>query len=281
LAVATALPAITGPNGCGATDAVKLEAVWTRSGRRVALQPPAELRCGMAEAVAHWVREDVVPALAQRQTLSAIATAASYHCRPRNNVKGATLSQHGLANALDVSALKLTDGSTLALTDRKVARELRTKLRETACARFTTVLGPDSDGYHEEHIHLDVLERRSGYRLCQWAIHVPGDEPAVSVREHSNESATEQHTAAREPTSRAKTKAAMPTKPLPIVNRGSVKLPRAATRPPLPPPRPRAARSASCLEGRACPPKASHRRARAPRRGAARRSGDPLAIFRW
>jgi hypothetical protein len=43
-------------------------------------------------------------------------------------------------------------------------------MRTLACARFTTVLGPGSDGYHEEHIHLDLAERSHGYRICQWNI---------------------------------------------------------------------------------------------------------------
>ncbi len=43
-------------------------------------------------------------------------------------------------------------------------------LRKEACAKFTTVLGPGSDGYHEEHIHLDLAERRNGYRICQWDV---------------------------------------------------------------------------------------------------------------
>jgi len=32
------------------------------------------------------------------------------------------------------------------------------------------VLGPASDGFHENHVHVDLAERRSGYRLCQWAV---------------------------------------------------------------------------------------------------------------
>ena len=33
-----------------------------------------------------------------------------------------------------------------------------------------TVLGPDSDWYHEEHIHLDLSERRNNYKICQWDV---------------------------------------------------------------------------------------------------------------
>jgi hypothetical protein len=32
------------------------------------------------------------------------------------------------------------------------------------------VLGPGSDGYHEDHIHLDLMERRGNYRICQWDV---------------------------------------------------------------------------------------------------------------
>jgi len=35
------------------------------------------------------------------------------------------------------------------------------------------VLGPGSDGYHEDHIHLDLMERRNDYRICQWNVWDP------------------------------------------------------------------------------------------------------------
>jgi hypothetical protein len=41
------------------------------------------------------------------------------------------------------------------------------------CARFTTVLGPGSDGYHEDHVHVDLAERRGGYRICEWDVRDP------------------------------------------------------------------------------------------------------------
>jgi hypothetical protein len=56
---------------------------------------------------------------------------------------------------------------------------LRDALRETACARFTTVLGPGSDGHHEGHIHLDLAERGHGYRICQWDVREPPKHAAV------------------------------------------------------------------------------------------------------
>ena len=61
----------------------------------------------------------------------------------------------------------------MQLTDVTASKDLRDGLRESVCARFTTVLGPGSDGYHEEHIHLDMAERNNGYRICQWAVREP------------------------------------------------------------------------------------------------------------
>jgi hypothetical protein len=40
-------------------------------------------------------------------------------------------------------------------------------------ARFSTVLGPGSDWYHEDHIHLDLMERHNNYRICQWNVYDP------------------------------------------------------------------------------------------------------------
>jgi len=97
----------------------------------------------------------------------------SYECRGRNRVRAAALSEHGRADALDIRAFKLADGRELGLTDVKVERDWREKIRSTACARFSTVLGPGSDGYHEEHIHVDLADRRNGYKLCQWDIRDP------------------------------------------------------------------------------------------------------------
>ena len=35
------------------------------------------------------------------------------------------------------------------------------------------MLGPGSDGHHEEHIHVDLAERRGGYKMCQWEVREP------------------------------------------------------------------------------------------------------------
>lgn len=171
IAAIEALPPIAGANGCGIDDAVKLSAVMTRDKTRVAISPPATMRCSTAEAIVRWVRDDIASIAAELGgPLGAIANFASYECRGRNRVVGALISEHGKGNALDIRALTLTNGKSYELTDIHVAKPVREKLRASACARFTTVLGPASDGYHEGHVHVDLAERRGGYRICQWAV---------------------------------------------------------------------------------------------------------------
>ena len=141
---------------------------------QVALKPAAILRCKMASAVADWVRADIA-ALARSLggTVTDLDNFDSFECRSRNRIAGAQLSEHGRANALDVRSFRFGDGRTISLTDRNVPREIREAVLHSTCARFTTVLGPGSDGYHEDHIHLDLMERHNDYRICQWNVWDP------------------------------------------------------------------------------------------------------------
>lgn len=174
VAIAPSIPAITGPGACGGDDLVRLEAVVLPDQTRVPVKPAATLRCTMASAIADWIRTDMVPlAEGLGSRVSELDNFDSFECRGRNRVVGAKLSEHGRANAIDIRAVRLSNGGAIALTDRSVPRQLRERVLNSVCARFTTVLGPGSDGYHEDHIHLDLAERRNGYRICHWEIYDP------------------------------------------------------------------------------------------------------------
>ena len=182
LAVVQSAPAVVARGECGIEDGVRLEAVFLRDKTRVALTPPAIVRCTFAEALVQWVREDLAPAV---RTLGAplrsLDNYAAYDCRGRNRIVGAKLSEHGKANAIDVRSVKLANGTVVGLTDPQVGKDLRLGLRKSTCARFTTVLGPGSDGYHEDHVHVDLAERSGGHRMCQWDVREPGEEPVAAV----------------------------------------------------------------------------------------------------
>ena len=174
VAIAPSIPDITGPGACGGTDLVRLEAVVIPGKGAVPLKPAATLRCEMATAIAGWLRDDMAPlATSLGSALAELDNFDSFDCRGRNRVKGAKLSEHGRANALDVRGLKLANGQFVSFTEAAAPRAAREKALKSVCGRFTTVLGPGSDGYHEDHIHLDIAARRGGYRICQWAIYEP------------------------------------------------------------------------------------------------------------
>ena len=168
------LPRLIGPEACGGRDMVELDAVLLPNHKRVEIQPAAVLRCAMAESFAAWVRDEVSARITVLgAALRGVENYDSYECRGRNRVPDAKLSEHGKGNAIDVRAFILADGRRIELTDTAVAKPLREELRKTACHLFTTVLGPGADSRHNGHIHLDILERNHGYRICQWDVPEP------------------------------------------------------------------------------------------------------------
>jgi hypothetical protein len=173
-AVVEAMPRLIGPGACGGDDVVRLDAVLLAGGKRIEIKPAPYLRCPMAEQLALFVRDDAVPQVAATgAVLREVATYDDFDCRGRNRKLTGKVSEHGKANAVDLRGLTFTDGRFAKLTDINVSKPLRDSLRQSACARFTTVLGPGSDGYHEEHIHLDFAQRHNGYRICQWDVRKP------------------------------------------------------------------------------------------------------------
>jgi hypothetical protein len=184
LAVIASIPRLIGPGGCGGGDLVELSAVRMAGNTQIAIKPAPILRCAMAESLASWVRDEAAPRIAKTGALlRQLDTYDDYSCRGRNRIIGAQMSEHGKGNAVDIRSFSFTDGRVVMPTDVKVSKDLRAGLRESACARFTTVLGPGSDGYHEEHIHLDLAERRSGFRMCQWDVREPPPPPLPKAEE--------------------------------------------------------------------------------------------------
>jgi hypothetical protein len=189
------LPILVGAGECGATDAVLMDTIILPDQSKVAVTPEATMRCPMAEAIAQWIREDVAPAVKTfGAPLRVLDNFDSYECRGRNRQRAAVLSEHGRADALDVRAFKLADGQVVSLTDVTVNKDFREGIKTSVCARFMTVLGPGSDGFHEEHIHLDLAERSNNYRLCHWEVRVPPQPEAKNQNSTpSGDSAANEH----------------------------------------------------------------------------------------
>ncbi len=182
MAKITLKPRLIGPGGCGGPDLVQVDAVLLPDKSAVRLHPAPMLQCRMAESLASWLREEAAPRLARLGSpLRAVENWDAYECRSRNRVDGARLSEHARGNAIDLRHFQLADGRKITLTDLHADVSLRESLRDTACARFTTVLGPGAP-YHGEHIHLDVIQRSNGYRICHWDVLEPAPTPLPRPR---------------------------------------------------------------------------------------------------
>ena len=96
----------------------------------------------------------------------------SYNCRRMYNREGASWSEHATADAVDIAAFRLADGTRITIVGDwpgkgSKARFLR-DVRDAACGVFATVLSPDYNAAHRDHLHLDQASRGGmGWRACR------------------------------------------------------------------------------------------------------------------
>ncbi len=151
---------VPGPGACGVDAPVRVSSV---AGIPLSMQPTID--CPTAIALNEWVRDGVIPTIGRTGGgVARINIIAHYSCRPRNNVPGAKLSEHGKGRALDVSGVTLRNGKTLTVEEQwngQYSRVFRTLYRR-ACGPFGTVLSPDADRNHYNHFHLDTAQYRGG-----------------------------------------------------------------------------------------------------------------------
>lgn len=134
----------------------------------VELDPGATLDCNMTAALEYWLETTVQPAA--MQMLGAPVTGArvisSYSCRTRNSQRGAKMSEHAFGNAIDIAAFRLADGREVVVESgwrgRGPEAAFLRRIHGEACDTFRTVLGPDADAHHRDHLHLDLA--RHGFR---------------------------------------------------------------------------------------------------------------------
>ena len=158
--VAERIGKVSGPGGCGISDAVRVT-----SAAGVRLSQPASLTRATALRLDSWLRERAIPAIGRKGGgLVGIRVAAHYACRTRNSRPGARLSEHAKGRAIDISAFILADGSVISVLSGWNGRDRRLlrRLHASACGPFGTVLGPDSDRHHRDHFHFDIASHRGG-----------------------------------------------------------------------------------------------------------------------
>lgn len=139
----------------------------------VEIRPVATLACPIVSALDRWFANAVQPAAQKwfNQPVVEIKQISAYSCRGMNGQAGANVSEHAFGNALDIAAFVLADGHRITVKDGwKGSPEEQGFLRDVqgaACDQFTTVLAPGSNQFHYDHIHVDLMRRASGRRICQ------------------------------------------------------------------------------------------------------------------
>lgn len=167
-----ALVAPVGARACGYDDGVRL----ATGGSRGIVFAPAGLgtSCAVAAAVTLWEWNVLQPAANRHfgSRVVAIEHFGSYNCRRIGSGSTGAFSEHATADAVDIAAFRLADGTRISVLrdwngDGEKSAFLR-DVRDGACDLFSTVLGPDYNRAHRDHLHLDQASRGAlGWRACR------------------------------------------------------------------------------------------------------------------
>ncbi|HEY1475513.1 MAG TPA: extensin family protein [Pseudolabrys sp.] len=152
-----------------------------------AVTPPATLACPMVSALDRWVSEGVQPAALRwfGSQVTEIRQIGSYSCREMVGSGTSHMSEHAFGDALDIAGFTLADGRKITVKNGwRGTPEEQGFLHDVqlyACETFTTVLAPGYNVYHYDHIHVDLMRRRPGYRPCRPDA-IPGEVAAAKAR---------------------------------------------------------------------------------------------------
>ncbi len=156
---------------CGYADGIRL----ARGGRTSAFAPAGLITsCPVAAALVLFERDVLQPA-ARRHFGSRVTTidhAGSYSCRRLYGRSEGAFSEHATADALDIVGFRLADGTRISVvrdwrTNGAKAQFLR-DIRDGACGLFATILSPDYNAAHADHLHVDQAKRgKVGWSLCR------------------------------------------------------------------------------------------------------------------
>ncbi|HEY6815972.1 MAG TPA: extensin family protein [Croceibacterium sp.] len=163
----TALPDRYVDQGCTTLGTVQLAGLSSdRASLGVTNLGP--VTCEVSQAFAGWARYGVDRAARQLlgSGVRSIETFGSFSCR---NVAGTNRrSGHATGMAIDISGFVLDDGRRITVKGgwhggSAGEREFLRVIQRSACKRFATVLGPDYNSAHHDHLHVEGVLADSSY----------------------------------------------------------------------------------------------------------------------
>jgi hypothetical protein len=163
----SALPDRYVDQGCTNLGTVQLAALHS-DGATLGVSNLGPVTCEVSQVFAAWARFGVDRAARQilGSGVRSIETFGSYSCR---NVAGTDRrSAHATGAAIDVSGFVLEDGRRVMVKSAwfggsESEREFLHVVQQSACKRFATVLGPDYNSAHHDHLHVEGVLGSSGY----------------------------------------------------------------------------------------------------------------------
>ena len=91
----------------------------------------------------------------------------AYSCRRMYGAKEGKISEHATGNAIDVSGFKLANGKEILVDKQWRANSPESdflhEVRDRGCTVFQTVLSPDYNAAHHNHLHFDM----GAYKVCR------------------------------------------------------------------------------------------------------------------
>jgi hypothetical protein len=142
---------------CGLPAPVRLKSLG--SDHKVVFDPPVDINCPMIAALDKWIKSTLQPKAVAglKSSVTTIVNASGYSCRNVYSLPNAKLSQHALANAIDIGGFRLADGRTIkvlkgwglterdkvALAKAKAKAEAEAKAKATAEAKTAHAKGTD------------------------------------------------------------------------------------------------------------------------------------------
>ena len=124
--------------------------------------------CPVAIGLEYWLMHTVDPAAQEvfGAKIARIDHLGAYSCRRLYGRSEGAWSEHATANAIDIAAFVLDDGTRISVlhdwNGDAAQRDFLKRVRDGACYSFATVLSPDYNQAHRDHLHLDQARRWSG-----------------------------------------------------------------------------------------------------------------------
>lgn len=160
------------PTGSGFCRREDRQVLVAPARAQVTLAPGgAQGTCSLDAGLAWWLRHGVQPVAETtlHSRVVGIVHLGTFNCR---RIAGReSWSEHAGGNAIDIAAFVLADGRRISVaadwrgTD-DAAAFLHT-VRDRACRSFATVLSPDYNAAHGDHLHLDQARRTAGWSTCR------------------------------------------------------------------------------------------------------------------